>query len=338
MVQLDFIGGRPGNYVLGRGKLYAKGDLPAAPSRWRDLGNCTAFTLTQEAELKEHQSFLSGIKTIDLEVPVSSKVSLAFTIDEVANFLNLVHGLQGTAHGHAIKGDLADTPQNAAIPASDDSDTWGVGIGPFVAAQVNVVKAASAGDRIDYGTWIDLEMIFTGSSYPWRAYNFKTAQTFTVKRDTTIRDHTTGTAMVENVDYELDRKMGRIRILSTNTVSWNPASSKVTVHWTAMASPPTPAGGLLGQDSEMMVVKPQVSSGVTVALKFIQENPNDSTALPIEYEFFKVKITPDGEVSLIGDDWATLSFVGAASTITNYNILMASAYGKITGRSSDLNA
>lgn len=341
MAGIDYIGGKPGDYVLGRGKLYMTGDVSTSRG-WRDVGNCTAFTISQESETKEHTSFLSGIKTIDLEVPVSTKVNIAFTIDEVANFLNLAPAILGEAAGYDISNDVLNCPFNSALYASNDTMTWFGGSpapwGPLDPADINYVATGTASQRIEIGTWLELQLTQANGTGLWRAYDFQATQTFTVKKDTTGRDHTTGTAMVEGTDYELDRENGMIKILATNTVSWNPASSKITVHWTANSSPPTPAGGILGQDRDLSLIRPLVNSGVEVALKFVQVNPNDANAHPIEYVFWKVKLAPEGDVGLISDDWATLSFTGAASAVGagTINTGAASVYGKITGRSANI--
>ncbi len=326
MAFLDFIGGTPGNYLLGRGKVYAQAEFSNTPTGWRDLGNCSAFTLTQESEKKEHQSFLTGIKTIDLEVPISTKVSVAFTLDEVTNFLNLAQFLSGsligytglmlpTWNGFSPTGEIP----NAAAVASDDTATWGAG--PFTAGTKNFVKAAGT---VYPGLWYDIEMEFALGVGTWRAYNFDSTQTFTVKKNSTSRDATTGTsAGTEGVDYEIDRKMGRIRMLV-----WNSADL-LLVKWTAPSVARQLGGSVAGLDAELKSIKLLTSSGLTVALKFVLENPNNS--IPIEFEMFKVKLSPDGDLALIGDDWGSMQFTGVLSTIASPP-LGASPYGRITAR------
>lgn len=322
MAILDYIGGTPGNYALGRGKLFLQGEIAGHPLGWRDLGNCTAFTLTQESEKKEHLSFLTGIKTVDLEVPVSTKVTVSFTLDEVGNMLNLAPFLSGDASGFfAAPTYLALL--NAAACASDDTanGTW-VGAGPVAAGLQNYWLPTG----VLPGLWYDLELTFGASQGTWRAVNFDSTQTFTVRRGEATRITSVSAPLVEGTDFELDRKMGRIRF----TVGGSPS---IQVRWTAPAVNRHGIGGatLQGQDVDLAIVKPLTNSGLTLGLKFIGENPTNG--LFTEHEYFKVKLSPDGDLALIGDDWGAMSFTGVLSTVPSPPA-GASPYGRITSRAS----
>lgn len=328
MAGIDFIGGRPGNYVLGRGKVYVQGEFAGAALGWRDVGNVTAFTVSQESETKDHQSFLTGIKTIDLEVPVSTKVNISFTMDEASNFFNLSQFFSGTLTGYSFDPtNVANALLNAAACRSDDTTNvgWAGSVGPIESGSENVLFAAG---QVDQGLWYDLQLVFALGLGTWRAYNLDSTQTITVKKNPTGRDETTGTLLVEGTDYELDRKMGRIRVIAA---SWNNLSDVLLVHWTAPAVDRQPAGGLPGQDAKLEQIKMLTTSGISVALKFVQANPNDGDH-PIEFEFFKVKLRPSGDWGGISDEWATISVEGAASSISSPPA-NASPYGRITTRS-----
>lgn len=328
MPGIDLIGGRPGNYVLGRGKVLAQGEFAGALTGWRDVGNVTAFTVSQESETKEHQSFLTGIKTIDLEIALSTKVNISFTMDEASNFYNLAQFFSGTVTGYASDPtNLSNALLNAAACRSDDTANagWAGSVGPIASGSENVVFSAGT---VDQGLWYDLSLTFALGLGTWRAYNLDSTQTITVKKNPTGRDETTGTTMAEGVDYEIDKKMGRIRVIAA---SWNNLSDVLLVHWTAPSVDRHPVGALPGQDAKLEQIKMLTNSGVTVALKFIQVNPNDSDH-PIEFEFFKVKLRPSGDWGGISDEWATISVEGAASSIANPPA-GASPYGRITTRS-----
>lgn len=336
MVGIDFIGGKPGNYVLGRGKLYLRGERTGFDDEWRDIGNASAFTITQESEQKEHQSFLTGLKTIDLEVPLSTKVNVSFTIDEVANLLNLRHFFSASVHGSVVDGGSANAQPNAAACASDDTTSWLGGAGPIAAGNANYWRdSASKLTRRDY--WYDLELLFDPligaighPQGPWKAWGFHSSQTFTVHQTPTNRTAFDGTLLVENVDYVLDRKAGMIKIIKP---TWNETSDDLAVKWTA----PTPSftvAGIAGQDDALETLKILANSGLTAAVRFVQTNPNDEDRA-IVYEFFKVKLNPDGDFAAIGDDWATISLTGVAASVSPTPV-NASPYGRIVGRNSNL--
>lgn len=326
MAIIDYIGGTPGNYALGRGKIYLQGEIAGHPLGWRDLGNCTAFTLTQESEKKEHQSWLTGIKTVDLEVAISTKVTISFTLDEVGNLLNLAPFLSGDAAGGLAAPSFASS-FNAAACASDDTAnaTWPASVGPVTSGLQNFWLPSSPGYLA--GVWYDLSLDFAYGTGVWRAVNFDSTQTFVVRRNATGRNVADGTVLVEGTDFELDRKMGRIRMTAG-------AAQTLQVKWTEPAVDRHYGGATLqGMDVDLGIVKPLTNSGLTLGLKFIGENPNNG--LFTEHEYFKVKLSPDGDLALIGDDWGAMSFTGVLSTISNPpNSLGCSPYGRVTSRAS----
>lgn len=323
MAIIDYIGGTPGNYALGRGKIYLQGEIAGHPLGWRDLGNCTAFTLTQESEKKEHQSWLTGIKTVDLEVAISTKVTISFTLDEVGNLLNLAPFLSGDVGGGLAAPSFASS-FNAAACASDhiNSAAWG-GTGPVSPGLENywIPSGVSA------GVWYDLNLDFAFGTGVWRAVNFDSTQTITVRRNEADRTASLTSPLVEGTDYELDKKMGRIRFTAGTNQS-------IQVKWTAPAvNRHYGLATLPGQDVDLGIVKPLTNSGLTLGLKFIGENPNNG--LFTEHEYFKVKLSPDGDLALIGDDWGAMSFTGVLSTISNPpNVLGCSPYGRVTSRAT----
>ena len=338
---LDYIGGNPGNYLLGRGKLYLKGEFGTTltDGGWRDIGNCTAFTLTQESEKKEHLSYLTGVKTIDLEVAVSTKVTIAFTIDEVQNLLNQAPFLSGVATGYnAVGGNTGITIAgvgtmpalfNAACVDSDDTAAWALG-GPVQSGTINYHRAAG---NTALGFWYDLElpfMVTTGSiaGGTWRAYGFETqaSQPILVEKNPSGRTAGSGTALTEGTHYEIDRAMGRIRLLPG--ASFAPATDVLLVSWAKPTVDRHPPGNLQGLDTTLNIIKPLTSTGITVGLKFVLDNPNNN--LKTEYELFAIKLSPDGELALLGDDWGSMAFTGVASTIASPPI-GASPYGRISG-------
>lgn len=317
-------GGDATSYTLGRGKLYLKGDTwfqGATPSLdgWRDVGNVTNFTVTQESETKEHKNFLSGVQTIDLNIAVSRKLTLSFTSDEL-NVQNLAKFFSGTLYSKYLD---TNVPNMAAL-ASDE---------PLViaAGDRNFFYDSATSDYL-FDIWFDLQLNMPIYGIV-RAYDFEpqAAQAITVRKQATTRTATDGTVLTEGTHYEIDRKMGRIRFFE-NVAGGIARGDTFQVKWATPTDVNKLTAGVgIGFDVQLHRIGILENSGVEVALKFIAENPNDGDK-QTEFEFFKVKLSPDGEFSAIGDDWAGLSFTGVASTIPNPPA-QASPYGRITTRS-----
>ena len=106
--------------------------------------------------------------------------------------------------------------------------------------------------------------------------------------------------MVEGTDYTVDEKNGRVFILSTavNIVAGEPFS--VTLAADAGAE-------------NVDEVRALTQTTVTVALKFISENPanNDQQT---EYKFHQVGLKAEGDFALIGDEFTTMGFTAVAES------------------------
>jgi len=71
-------------YTLGRGKVYFAPLVNSKPGGYRELGNCPEFTMTIESEKLEHQSSQGGLKVIDKEVIIATKLNVSFNCDELS--------------------------------------------------------------------------------------------------------------------------------------------------------------------------------------------------------------------------------------------------------------
>jgi hypothetical protein len=84
--------------LLGRGSIkLALLDSGGKPLGFRHIGNCKVFSLGLEKETLEHKSSRSGVATIDREIPLSQKINVTVTFDEILNFQNLATFLSGSA-------------------------------------------------------------------------------------------------------------------------------------------------------------------------------------------------------------------------------------------------
>lgn len=109
-----------GDYLLGRGIVYESGIVTATEKPddggWRDLGNCSDFTISLETETLEHQSSRKGLRVIDKEVILQQSMTIAFTLDE-ANDQNVSEFLSGetASHTNAAIAGFTSVEQSASV-------------------------------------------------------------------------------------------------------------------------------------------------------------------------------------------------------------------------------
>lgn len=295
-----FTGGNTSDLLLGRGIVLFKGDQPGTHNQegWRDLGNCTEFQISFESETKEHQSFLSGLKVIDKEILVSQKMSVSITLDEL-NFKNLALFTLGFVGGASATG------QSLINPALTDSNL----VGAYTADNVFLVGPLLF-------QWFDLEMIpALFPSEKRRGFNFLASQIVDnadVHLNPTDRTTFDGTALREktpsfpNGDYEIDRKLGRIRFLSGGPASLGGSTTdEIAIRWAQQ-----PGGNAaLGLDANLDSIAMLASSGFSGGLRLLSVNPSDENHVT-DYTFHSVNLKPDGDLGLITDEFATMTLVG----------------------------
>lgn len=304
MVRNIYKGGRPDDYAIGRGRLLvADASLYVGyveqvfqDRAYRDVGNCTAFTLTQESEVKEHTSYLSGIATRDLEVPISNKMSLSFQLDE-NSMANLARFLSGDMHNFENGASVL----NAAAVVST-----------LLPGAENYLVDTSTTDFL-FDLWYPITLDLGAG--PIQAIDFESqaSQAITVRKNPTTRTSADGTVLTEGTHYEIDRKAGMIRF--PGYVAGGLARGDIfRVSWAAPTVAKNPNSGGAGADDDLNAIQILTNSGKTVALRFIGENPNANGKIKV-FDAWSVKLRPDGELSLIGDDWGTMGFTGALQAI-----------------------
>ena len=247
-----------GDYTIGRGKVYfaaLSGGLPDA-SGYRDLGNCPGFNLAVEVETLEHQSSREGLKTTDKEVVISQKATATFQVDEL-NFQNIALFFSGTATAAALTN-------------------------PAVAGVTNIPLSSA----LVLGAWYDLTSLTSGTGV--RIYDID-------KSNLTVREDFSGTpvTLVQDTDYTVDEKMGRIFITTTGA-----ANAGVDLDFALAAD-----AGAVSPDE----VKALTQTNVLGVLKFIGENPANNDQ-QVEYQMHQVQLKPDGDFSLIGDEFTVMGF------------------------------
>lgn len=136
---------------------------------------------------------------------------------------------------------------------------------------------------VELGKWYDLK-----TSGGVRVYNLDAA-------DVDLDNGTDDTDLVAGTDYLLDAELGRVFFYETATAIEAGEAVDITL-----------AAGTAGTIGE---VKGLTTSATTGALKFISQNPAAGDA-KTEYQVHSVSLKPEGDISLIGDDWTTLQLTG----------------------------
>lgn len=163
---------------------------------------------------------------------------------------------------------------------------------PAVAGVADIVLTSSA----ELGFWYDL-VDGTGE----RLYDV-TAGNLTVEADPSG----TPVTLVLDTDYELDAEMGRIR-LKADAVNIADGD-ELGFDYTADA----------GATAAVDQVNALTQTSVTIALKFIGENPADNGSR-YEVQIQKTAILAEGDFALISDDWTTMTFTGSAERNDAYS-------------------
>lgn len=118
-------------------------------------------------------------------------------------------------------------------------------------------------------------------------------------------EENTGTApitLIEGTDYTVDIKLGTVQLLDSTNVRTIIVTNGNGINATLSAT-----GGVANVDR----VQALTNDTKIVALRFELENPADADH-EMEFLWPKVTLAPDGDFSLIGEEFAQLSFTGVA--------------------------
>jgi hypothetical protein len=141
------------------------------------------------------------------------------------------------------------------------------------------------------GTWVYLR-----DASGRRAYDVLQAD-LTVKTESGGAGGSPGATLVAGTDYILDAKQGGVFLLATGVthVNGNEVYASLVANATA-------------KDIEQ--VRSNTKAQVQVALKFISQNPANGDKQR-EFEFHSVSLAPEGDVSLIGDEYTEITLAGS---------------------------
>lgn len=263
------------DYVVGRGRiLFALNDSTTGlptDDGFRDLGNAPEFTVTETTEELKHANSRDCLKFTDKRFVISQEIGIGFKLDETRNFGNLAFFLSGTTS-------TFDNAHDSTITEFE-----------MIA---NVKK----------GNWYEIRNA-TGE----RVYNLDAAGVVY----TFEKQGSPDTALVENVDYEIDEQMGLIRFLPAGIVLAD--GDAIDFAMTAAATTP--------QDLDQ--VNALETSEIKGTLLFIQDNAGDC-GQKVEWRFHQANLSPDGDLPMIGDEVSVMAFKGVAEINTGTGIVDAS--------------
>ncbi len=121
-----------------------------------------------------------------------------------------------------------------------------------------------------------------------------------ISANLTVKKSVGPVTLVLGTDYTVDEKMGRIFILSTGVVLVDGDAVLVTLVAQPAAKP-------------LSEVQALVTTPIAGALKFIEQNPANADA-QTEWQFHKIALSAEGDLSLISDDYGVLQLTGVAES------------------------
>jgi hypothetical protein len=317
------------NYSLGKGVVYFdKLNSSGVYLGERDLGNAPNFTFNVALEKLEHFSSRGGINTKDKEIISQLTPGMSFTLDEISKEnLNLL--VMGNTTEVIQAAGTVTTPEEITarlgmrlvLSKREIGSIWNLpydgGTSDFVEGETVTSDGGATGIVVAItgttteGTlsliktndtaFIDGEEITgdnagasgTGGIADVNSTDGGSASTVP---NILVQDSTGTTTYEKGTDYDIstslkDDKIGRLYIYPTGSITDEEVlhvqyAYAETTYYTIDAFAETQLEG---------------------RVRFVSDNP---AGTDMELEIWRVSLTPEGDTSLIGDDWVTLSFTG----------------------------
>lgn len=307
------------NYTLGKGVPYFARQLsPGVLDVERDLGNAPSFSVNVDIETLEHFSSRSGINRKDLEVISQISPTVSFVLDEInADNLELIFlgtstkdiqvGLDPFTTSIATIEDPANGERVYDIGARKSGVyqiTYSGATGAFTAgetitggtsaATAQLIEEASVGSVANLNTIVGGpftvgETITGGTS--GETATVVTAEVFTLSEIVVLEG---ATRLVKGTDYLFDGRTGLLRILSPAVNLAGPFPTTVDIEGVSL-------------DSTVTIIRGYTDTQIEGFLRFVSDN---EVGTNLQSRMWRVKLQPDGEVAMIGDDFSTLTFTG----------------------------
>lgn len=277
-------------YTIGRGKLLLKLD---GESNFSDLGNCPDFKFSVVTEEKQHFSKRSGFETKDASANTKQTAAGSFTLDDLMDE-NLKMFIMAASISDVVQG--ADTVTDQSVTA--ELDKW-IELGKRKISSVVVTAVTPPAWQADTaylaGVFVRkteangfrYECTTQGTSHAATEPTWPTTIGATVEDGTavwTCRQYT----YVADTDYLLDTEVGLLMPLSGGAIT---------------------AGQSLEVDFAHAAITIKKMSAATKwqykgHLWFIGNPPTGKIYDVKGY----VNLSPNGDLSVIGDDWTNIGF------------------------------
>lgn len=332
------------NYVVGRGRLYfgqyATGTRVAQGQRY--FGNTPELSLAQSEDVLDHYSAEGGVRVKDDSITLQNDSSGSFSCDNIQNE-NLALWFRGATASQVETGSVTATGTitfSVAVPSDGDDVTINGTTITFVAADPagdEVLIAGTIGAQAtalanyinahpELGVTAEVAaaVVTISAAYPGDAGNditlAKTGTNIAVS-DTNLAGGTDVTEDITNVTrglyYQLGvtaskpqglRNVGTVTITGVADTSFTVdyALGRIYLHPDA---PDIADGddievnyGVQAGTDEVVIASTDVIEG---ELAFFADNPAGTNR---DYFWPRVRLSPDGDYALKGDDWQTMSF------------------------------
>jgi hypothetical protein len=311
------------NYTLGRGIVYFDRLVGSTYQGERDMGNTPAFNVSVALEKLDHFSSRSGLKAKDKTVITQVTPTCTFTLDEInvenialmfmANTATITQAaaLDGVAvtlttssvgNRYYDVGDYRNIATTAILYLPYDGGTVipvvgevltgapSTDTGTVVAVIGNategivVLSACAAGDFPNND-------VITGSIAAAIVSNGVAGVVSTGVNNCLVCNSTGTTVYTLTTDFTIDSDTGRIFVVDGGTI---------TDGTSLRAAFSVPAASYTKID-------PFEVTSIEGRLRFVPDNPVGNN---MECLFWRVDLTPGGEVGFISDEWQALEFTG----------------------------
>ena len=336
------------NYVVGRGRLFFGQFAAGTKTRRGQLyfGNTPELSLAQSEDTLDHYSSEGGVRVKDASVTLQNDSSGSFACDNIAPE-NLALWFLGEVIARIEAGSTLASGTytfSTAAPVEGDSvtiagveltfsNTAGANVISPLPASVNATATALAAAVNDLTSVLGVTASAAGAVTTLTAVepgtdgnSITTIATFTTGANVTVSGATLAgganvTEDITNVQlgrwYQLGvssgtpqgvRNVGSVTVtgVSTNSYKYEASTGRIYFHSDAVdvvdGTTVEVSYGIKPQTETVVIAKGESIEG---ELQFIADNPvgkND------DYFWPYVRITPDGDFSLKGDEWQTVNF------------------------------
>lgn len=156
-----------------------------------------------------------------------------------------------------------------------------------IATQTLTIQDVGGSEKVTVGRWYDVVEKANNANYRKRAYGFSTTPTVKLAART----------LTEGTDFDFDKTWGMVFLKAPSA----PANGEdLIVSWTSALATAT-----------FDEVRAATKTNVSIALKFIGVNAANNNE-EFELVLHQVSLKPNGDFSLIGDEFAKMEFTGVA--------------------------